>query len=154
MPEPSETNVHDDLAQRFIHVIEQSFRRYVDHHALPAPGFNPSLTVNQVRALHCLRQQSGMTQKELSERLGVTPPATSSIVRELAQLGLLDRQIDLQDARVMRLHLSPNAQQTLESVWAGRKAAARELLGALPLEDQRLVVELLEQALTRQEMTG
>lgn len=136
-----------DLAIRFTHVFEETFRLLSKQRP---PHFNPifqELNGNQFRTLQLLHQSPGMVQKALADQLGITPAAISTGVRHMERCGLLQRKPDTQDARLMRLYLSDEAQKTIQEMQTHRWRAVATLLEGLPLPDQRMVVEALERAL-------
>ncbi len=136
-----------ELALRFMEVMEQSFRRFGQHVPKRMKSAFHELNVNQIRALHLLHANPGSAQKDLAEFLEITPAAISTAVREMEQMGLVERKADEKDARQMRLYLSDSAQQTLNEYRNLRCEGVAQLLRALPLDEQRMVVEALERAI-------
>jgi DNA-binding MarR family transcriptional regulator len=134
------------LAQRFFKVFEESFK-LVGQLYRPPPEIR-ALNVNQFRALHCLMHEPGMSQKDLADRLEVTPAAVSTTVREMEKLDLLERVPDAEDARLMRLHLSAQSKAVLEQMNQRRLQGVMQLMSPLPIDEQRYIVEALERALT------
>ena len=133
-----------ELALRFMRVFEEAFKRIglqQKHHPFK------ELNMNQIRALHLLHHQAGMTQKGLAEDLGITAAAVSTIVRHMQAMNLIDRQTDSADARSVRLFLSEEAQALIAENQQVRCNAMADLLSGLPLDEQRMVVEALERSL-------
>lgn len=136
-----------ELALRFMEVMEQSFRRFGPNVPKQMKSVFHELNVNQIRALHLLHANPGSAQKDLAEFLEVTPAAISTAVREMEQKGLVERKADEKDARQMRLYLSTHAQKMLNQYRDMRCEGVAQLLRALPLDEQRMVVEALERAI-------
>lgn len=105
------------------------------------------LTIKQLHALRLLHEKPGISQKELAERLQVTPAAISTAIRQLERAELVNRQNDPEDARQMQLFLSQQAQDMLEEAHTLRCDAMRTVLDALPPGEQESVVSSLERAL-------
>lgn len=146
----------EDLADRFSRVLDESFKRLAKQQKhLPLP-IHKHLNANQIRAMHLLHTHPGMAQKDLAEAMGITPAAISTAVKEMTSLGLIDRKSDPDDARQMRLYLSEQAQCQISEIQIMRSKAVARLLAALPLEEQRMIVEALERAIMQspQEETG
>ena len=57
-----------------------------------------------------------MSQKELAERLNMTPPSITSAIRKMEQGGYIRRRQDVTDHRVMRLALTENGAACVENV--------------------------------------
>ncbi|MFN0147240.1 MAG: MarR family winged helix-turn-helix transcriptional regulator [Dehalococcoidia bacterium] len=64
------------------------------------------LTTAQLRVMFLVRETPGVTAGELATRLSVTPPTISGIVDRLVKLGLVRREDDLADRRLVRNHLT------------------------------------------------
>jgi DNA-binding MarR family transcriptional regulator len=133
-----------ELALRFLRVME--FMGKFASHRVPDSVVG-QLNINQLRALHMLRHEAGMAQKDLAERLQITPAAISNAVRDMEGLELIERLPDASDARLMRLHLTSEGQRIIAEGQEIRCAAMADLLSALPPDEQRMVVEALERAL-------
>jgi DNA-binding MarR family transcriptional regulator len=106
------------------------------------------LHLNQMHMLGMLHKEPGISQKDLAERLQLTPAAISTAMREMVGFGLVDRRPDPYDARLMRLHLSKDGQKIFDDSQMIRCAGMADLLSALPLSEQQMIVEALERALT------
>lgn len=64
----------------------------------------PPLTGQQLAMLYHLRgRKRGLSSPEIGRRLGVSPPQISRLARALLELGLIERQLDPDDARRHRL---------------------------------------------------
>jgi MarR family transcriptional regulator, transcriptional regulator for hemolysin len=65
----------------------------------------------QWRSLRVLWEQDGITQRELSERVGATEATTVSMIRRLVRDGFVERRPDPDDARKVRIVLTPRARR-------------------------------------------
>lgn len=145
---PDERNETTELAIRFLRVFE-----YIGKFARQRQPFKPNhimgrLHLNQMHMLGLLHRDPGISQKDLAERLQITPAAISTSMREMVGFGLVDRRPDPHDARLMRLHLSQDGQKMFDDFQTARCIGMADLLSVLPLSEQRMVVEVLERALT------
>ena len=134
----------NELAQRLVQVFER-FAQLARQYHRPHPLIG-RLPVNHVQALHLLAHEPGIAQKDLAERLRITPAAVSNAVRDMESAGLIERRPDTADARLMRLFLSAESEAFIRESQASRCMMMAEFLSALPLAEQRLVVEALERA--------
>lgn len=64
----------------------------------------------QGQVLALLAQRSGLSQKELSEALGVIPASLSEVLAKLERKGLIRRERDENDHRLLRVHLTPEGE--------------------------------------------
>lgn len=136
-----------ELALRFLHVFEESFKLLAKHRPPHNHELFKNLKINQMRAMHFLYQQPGMPQKVLAEKLEVTAAAISTSINQLERMKLVERRRDDEDARSWLLYLSETGTQIMTEARNMRCHSVAALLEGLPLEEQRMVVEALERAL-------
>ena len=89
------------------------------------------LTTAQLRVMFLMRESPGVTAGELASRLSVTPPTISGIVDRLVKLGLVRREDDESDRRLVRNFLSD----------AGESACGR-LERGLDVFTRRIIIEM------------
>ncbi|THV42164.1 MarR family winged helix-turn-helix transcriptional regulator [Glycomyces buryatensis] len=65
-----------------------------------------SLSMSQLFALHELDHQSGLSQRELAENLGLEKSSVSRLVADLESDGLLTRERDPDNRRLYRLEIT------------------------------------------------
>jgi DNA-binding MarR family transcriptional regulator len=142
-----------NLARRFLRVMEVIGK--LSQYRMPNDLVG-QLAVNHFRALHILHHRPGMAQKELAQCMNVTPAAVSNAVQHMMALGLIERRrpetkLDSEekkpDNRLYLLFLSEQGETFIRESQEERCHAAADLLSALPLEEQRMIVEALERAM-------
>lgn len=104
-----------------------------------------NIHVGQDHALCQLWQEDGITQLELSERLGCEPPTVTNMIKKLEEYGLVYRKKDLQDGRVTRVYITDEGrslQQPIKEMW--RQEQDKLLEGITP-EERLLLRRLLLQ---------
>ena len=111
-------------------------------------NYPPGLSMNQIKMMHLIFHRPGISQTLVAERLGVTTASISTSVRELETQGLIERRANPEDARVMLLHLAPFGEEIFEQMFASFTSTFADLLKVLPEDDQQQLIELLERALT------
>ena len=70
---------------------------------------------SQKRVLMMLRENPGLTQRALTERLGVQPGSASEVVGKLEVAGLLERETSAEDRRTAVLHLTGAGAQAVST---------------------------------------
>lgn len=104
-----------------------------------------NLTPPDAGILRMLGASGGLSQQELSTRLGIHPSRLVAILDALEEQRLIERQPNADDRRQYALHLTEKGQRTLieisrigrehvESLCASLTAAEREQLGELLLK--------------------
>ena len=131
-----------ELARRLLRVIDV-ITKFAEQ---GMPDELAQLRINQIRTLYLLLLEPGISQKNLAARLQITPAAVSVIVRDMEAAGWVERQPDPEDARQMRLALTERGQTFIVKSDEMRYAAVAKMLEALPIDEQRGIVEALERA--------
>ncbi|MDI6893651.1 MAG: MarR family transcriptional regulator [Bacillota bacterium] len=112
------------------------------------------ITLSQCHALGELAAQEGLTPGELAARLGVDPSAVTRITDALVQQGLVRREGDPSDRRVVRLMLTPEGGHLWAQVQETMLDRSRSLLGLLPPHRQVVVLRALEHVVEALEQEG
>lgn len=86
------------------------------------------LTTAQLRVLFLVRGAPGVTAGELAARLEVTPPTISGIVDRLVRQGLMRREEDCQDRRLVRNQLTAAGESACSRLEEGAEAFTRRIL--------------------------
>lgn len=73
--------------------------------------------------LFLVNSNPNMTQKDLAERLKITPPSVTAAIKEMERKGFLTRETDAKDMRQNKMALTQKGIAYIDSV----KEAAREL---------------------------
>ena len=88
------------LHRAFIKTIK-AHRKTCDHH------FNEiGMTAGQPKILDYLARHSGCSQKELSQNCHIEPATTTSILSALERQGLIYREANQQDRRILNVYLT------------------------------------------------
>lgn len=90
------------------------------------------VTAAQVRALRVVADAAdGIRMRDLAERLDIVRRSATSVVDELEAEGLVVRRADPADRRGVVVAATPAGRRLLGDVAARRRAASRQVLGAL-----------------------
>jgi MarR family transcriptional regulator, organic hydroperoxide resistance regulator len=101
--------------------------------------------VGQHIVLSALWERDGLTPGEIARRLGVATPTIVNTATRMEEAGLLTRQPDPADARLVRLRLTAAGRQARDPVRAARAALERQATATLTAGE----VEGLRSALTK-----
>lgn len=132
------------LAQRFVKLFREL--AIISNKQGVSQIIDEELNVNQIRALQLIRQQPGLTQRDVAEALEIKPSSASVAIRRLEELDYLERHPDPDDGRVMRLYLGRRGQELVHRIEEMQANLMIDLLGTLPLNEQRIVIDALERA--------
>jgi DNA-binding MarR family transcriptional regulator len=104
-----------------------------------------AIAMSQVKLLLLIaRPGQRFKVTDIAEFLGVTNAAASRAIDRLVQRGLVDRTISREDRRAVDLSLTPQSRGLLERFTQARNAKLLDLLGEIPDEKLRQVVQLLD----------
>ena len=102
-----------------------------------------NLTPTQFYALHWSNSAEGKTLGEVSERLLCTRSNVTRVVDLLVRRGLLNRERDSEDRRVVRVYRTPAGQKLYEEVSRTYVDSIRERIAALSESEHATLQELL-----------
>ncbi len=102
------------------------------------------LTPAQERALRMItRSGEPLRMTELADHLGIVPRSVTTVIDALEQAGLVRREIDPQNRRAIRLHLTERGGAVRDEMRQARRRAAEDLFAPLPVSDREALGEIL-----------
>jgi DNA-binding MarR family transcriptional regulator len=101
------------------------------------------LTMTQLRVLFLVRQDEGISAGTLAETLSVTPSTLTRIMDRLVSGGLVQREPDETDRRLVRHRLTARGRHEVEDLERTARARVDAILERLsPAQIERLVMAL------------
>lgn len=94
--------------------------------------------------LLCLWDEDGLTPGQISGRLGLAAPTVTKAAHRMEAAGLLTRQADPTDARLVQLHLSRRGKALRRAIQAEIRQLTERALGSLSAKDRRELIRLLD----------
>ena len=95
------------------------------------------LTPVQYGVLACLWQKNMHNPKEIAEFIGVENSTISGILERMEKKNLLQRSIDLNDRRYIRIDLTPESKKLEKQVLSAVEDVNKEVLKALSSSEQK-----------------
>ncbi len=139
------------LTERLVAVMEQLHLR-MRVHAPPEEWPGVELTMPQCRTLWLLGH-GPQRMRDIAMCLGTGLPSATSMIDRLVSRGLVARDSDPMDRRVVICKLTPAGEQQVERLWRMGRMRAEHMAGLLSVEELKTVVnafEVLLSALERQ----
>lgn len=99
---------------------------------------------SQKRILMFLREFGDITQRELTERLGIQPGSASEVIGKLETAGFLVRTPSNADRRTMNIVLTEAGKAAAEEAALQREARHQQMFSSLSGEEQDILLGLLE----------
>jgi DNA-binding MarR family transcriptional regulator len=132
-PRLNATDLADRLHSAAIHLLRR-LRREDDASGLPAP---------QLSALSVIVFGGPLALGDLARAEQVRPPTISKLIVALEQQGLVVREMDAGDRRVVRVRATARGTKVLQEGRQRRVAALVSSLGALSARDRALLARAL-----------
>lgn len=99
---------------------------------------------SQKRTLILLRELDGVTQRELTRRMGIQPGSVSEVLGKLEAAGLISRETSMRDRRTAQIYLTqPGRQKAEEAAWQ-RELRHQEMFSCLSREEKEQFLFLAE----------
>lgn len=99
---------------------------------------------SQKRILIILYKGGSMTQRELTERIGIRPGSASEVIGKLEDAGLILRTPSKEDRRTIDIQLTEEGQRQAEAAVEQRKIRHKEMFSCLSESEKNTLLELVE----------
>ena len=116
-------------------------------HSVEEMGFTPP----QMHALLWVGGDGPLMMGEIARRVGVTEKTITGIVDRLEARGLVQRERDAQDRRVVRVRATAEGLRTHDEMAAQVQARMAEFMSFLPDEDSAALVGIVQRLVARLE---
>ncbi|MBT2215180.1 MarR family transcriptional regulator [Virgibacillus dakarensis] len=126
-----------DLEKRLRYIsgiIKQNGRKILENYPITAPQFI---------ALQWLVEEGDLTIGELSKKNGLAFSTTTDLVDRMEKNKLVERVRDVNDRRVVRIHVLKKGRSIIEEVITKRQEYLGEILQSFSLEQTSTLNELL-----------
>ena len=121
--------------------------------AFEQEGFS-DITMNQMHYLETIATMNEPTSADLAERLGVTRPSVSAIVRKLINAGYLTKSKSKTDGRVYFLNLTGKGQRFNQLHNEVHQVLARRIIENLDTKEIDSLAALLEKITDQASLKG
>jgi DNA-binding MarR family transcriptional regulator len=105
------------------------------------------VTIQQCYTLCLLQQEGDRTMQQMAEALGLAVSTVTRNVDVLERRGAVVRERDPQDARLVRVRLTPEGQRLTDGLIASEAACCSRLLDLVPAERHEPLLTGLEDLL-------
>ena len=117
------------MVERIVTAMEKEPKYY---------GTEELLYTNEVHTLKIIAQNEGITQKQLTDKMFRTKGATSVMIKKLEKKGLIIRQEDKMDAKILRLYLTDKGKTVNEVHLKYDEDKMSELMREVSLSDEEV----------------
>jgi len=127
------------LTSRVI-ALDREVHRFVSRQSFQA-WMRLDVTVPQLKTLFFVSNERGTNPRKLAAALKVTPSNVTGIVDRLVEQGLLSREEDRDDRRVLLLRITEKGESILDDLRERRISSLRETLADLSVDELRSLVD-------------
>jgi len=111
---------------------------------IPAEWFSSDLTVAQLRVLLVLHSAGPSRMSAIASVLDIALPTATGIVDKLVKKGLVIRETDNQDRRLVICRLSSAGQDSINRLWTSSQFQMERLLEGLNEEELERAAEVAD----------
>jgi len=132
----------EDLVQYILKMSEDIYNALSP--GVPTEWLSSDLTVAQLRILLVLQSRGPTRMSDMASTLSVTLPSATGIVENLVKKGLVKRETDPTDRRLVICKMSPAGQESINRLWSSGQFQMERLLEGLSLEQLRKAADVTD----------
>lgn len=106
-----------------------------------------TFSVIQMQALYYVFKKDSCLMRDIASYLAITPPSATTLVYNLMKRGLLQRQVDVEDRRVVRLRVTTAGKRLLKQRFTEFSKAMGKALSGLTLSEKKQLITFLDSIL-------
>ena len=116
------------------------------------------LNPSQAGILFILNSHGRLSQRQLAQKIGITPPSMTVTLRKLEELGFIHKEPDEKDQRIIRIRLSEAGKECIEKLKSIMDEMEEILYQGFSVEEKllfrRLILEMRENLLNSKDFKG
>ena len=132
----------DELIENILHLTDRAFRELLP--MVPKEWLHLDLTTPQLKVILLLFISGPSRMSEIASALGVSLATATGVLDRLVERGLVIREGDPEDRRVVICRLSAEGEKLISGLWQLSRDRAGELMRALTPSQLLLVSQALE----------
>jgi DNA-binding MarR family transcriptional regulator len=136
------TRQQDELIENILQLSDQAFRDLFP--IVPKEWLRLDLTMPQLKVVLLLFTGGPARMSVIASDLGVSLATATGVVDRLVQRGLVAREGDPEDRRVVLCRLSEKGEKLMGGLWQVSREQLRGLMRVLALQQLELITKALE----------
>lgn len=116
--------------------------------AIKKENLKHELTFSQVEVLHFIGPSGKVTMKSIAEYLKITPPSATELVRQMEERGLVKRDSDKKDKRVVYVTFTPTTKKVYKSICKRKELILQKITAKLNVKDRNNLERIIKILIT------
>jgi DNA-binding MarR family transcriptional regulator len=133
---------NEALVQRILRLAEGIYNSIPL--TIPVEWLSSDITVAQLRVLLVLQAQVTSRMSSIASELGIALPTATGIIDNLVKKGLVVRDTDDKDRRLVICKLSPEGQSFINKLWLSGQSQIENLFDGLTSKELRKVADVAQ----------
>jgi DNA-binding MarR family transcriptional regulator len=142
---------HNNMLERTLQFAEKVTRELLP--LTPKDALMLDVTTAQLKVMFFIFLNGAIRMGVLARALDVSLPTMTVTVDRMVRRGIVTRENDPEDRRVVSCRLSEYGQQIMDQLWNSARKRTREMLATLSISELKVVEEALQILLKAGEMT-
>ena len=130
------------FGRQMIELLPQLIRGFARHESNYLS--RGKITLPQLWVLEYLSRKKGCPMNELAQFLSVSRPAATGLVDRLIAQGLVHREGDRQDRRVVRVEISAKGRRIVSHIWEQKRRMIVDVFGQISPVDRTQYLAILQ----------
>lgn len=131
-----------DLIENILQLTDKAFREWLP--MLPKEWLHIDLTTSQLKVVLLIFVSGPLRMSDIAHELGVSLATATGVVDRLVGRGMLIREGDPKDRRVVLCRLSDEGEKLISGVWQLSRDQLGEMMRAITPPQLMLVTEALQ----------
>jgi DNA-binding MarR family transcriptional regulator len=112
-------------------------------HELREKAMKFNFTFSQMETLRYVVKEKNPTMKDVAKYLNITPPSVTVIIECLINKGLLKKEIDRIDHRLIRIMVTPKSSKIINSIKNKKIEVIKKIISKLNQGDKKEFLRIL-----------
>lgn len=112
-------------------------------HELREKALKFNFTFSQMEVLRYVMKNNNPTMKDIANYLHITPPSVTAIIEYLMKNGLIKKEIQKSDHRVVHIKITSKAHKIFSSIKSKKLEIIKMILSRLNNNDQKEFIRIL-----------
>lgn len=109
------------------------------------------ISMGQFPFIMKIAENDGISQERLSEKLSISKSNTTLIIKQLMENGLIKREVNVDDRRNFKLHVTAKGAELIPEIGKVIDACHNKITAKLSAEEKNLLLQMLDKVYSNSE---